>query len=77
MANELTQQMIEDKIEELCEMIKNFKGSKSDAAFYACYQIVNQAAYNHFEGLGIFTEALLNWREESNRVLNEEENEKK
>ena len=72
----ITQEQIEFKVEELTELIKNFEGSKSDAAQYAIEEIVTWAAYNHYEGVGILTESLMSWRKCSIEVLEEEEFEK-
>ena len=55
----------------LCDLIKNYD-HKSDAANYACYQIICWASENHFEGIGILTETMLSWREESLAVMDEE-----
>ena len=63
-----------DKAIELCEAIKNLdvNESKSFAAVFACTQIVNQAADNYCEGLVIFTEVMLIWRELSLSAMEDE-----
>lgn len=62
------------KVDTFCEVIKNLDTSvsKTDAAEYACYQIITQAAESHYEGLGVLQEVMLSWREESLKALNEE-----
>jgi len=47
----------------LCEMINKFEGSKTDAAEHVCFNVVNWAAYNRYEAIGIFVEAMLSYRE--------------
>ena len=59
----VTQEDIEKKTIELCEMINKFEGSKADVAEHVCFHVVNWAAYNRYEAVGIFTEAMLAYRE--------------
>jgi hypothetical protein len=63
-----------DKVDELCKIINNLDESelRSDFAAYACYHIVTQAAYNHYEGLGILQEVMMLWREESLAAMEDE-----
>ena len=71
----ITREDIEKKTEELVEMIKQFEGSKSDAADYVCYEVVTWASDNHYEGVGILTECLLRWRNKSVEILEQEDEE--
>ena len=59
----VTQADIEKKTMELCEMIGRFGGSQADAAEFVCFQVVNQIDSNYHEAIGIFTEAMLSYRE--------------
>ena len=45
---------------------------KSDAAYFACYELVNYGSYNHFEALGILMEVLHEYRNTSIKILKEE-----
>ena len=72
----ITREDIEKKTDELCEMIKKFKDGKSDAAEYVCYQVVTWACENHYEGIGILTETLIKWRNESIEAMDEDDVEK-
>jgi hypothetical protein len=58
------EEMVE-KVEELAKLISEMEDEKADAALYACFQIVTQAADSHIEGVGILSEAMLEWREAS------------
>jgi hypothetical protein len=69
---EVTQDDIINKLDELCKLINNFEGSKSYAAQMCIQEVVNQASYNHYEALGIFDEAKLNYRQTSIDIENEE-----
>ena len=69
---QVIQEDIEKKTEELCELIKNFKGSKSEAAEWICFEIVNWASYNHYEALGILAETMARYREVSMEAMSEE-----
>lgn len=73
---EITQEMIEKKTAELCDMIKNFNGSKSDAAAHVCFEAANWGSCNHFEALGILTEVIFMYRNISINTMNEEDEEK-
>lgn len=55
------------KVVELCDILKDVDDDfcKSSAAQFACFQIVNQAAYNHYEALGILEETKMDYREVS------------
>ena len=71
-----TWEVWEKKVMELCDILKNESIGvfhKSGAAEFACFEIVNQAAYNHYEALGILEETKLKYREISLRVMNEED----
>jgi hypothetical protein len=71
-----TWEVWEKKVMELCDILKNEPIGvfyKSTAAQFACFQIVNQAAYSHYEALGILEEAKLEYRELSLNALNEED----
>jgi hypothetical protein len=63
-----------DKVDDLCEAIKTLDAEvlKSDAANFACFQIVTQAADNHYEGLGILQEVMMLWRKESLAAMEDE-----
>ena len=65
----------EKKVKELTDMLENVSDdfSKSDAAEYACVEIVIWAAYCHYHGIGILEEAKLEYRELSLNALNEED----
>jgi len=71
----VTQEMIEKKVRELCDMIEKFD-DKSGAANFACFEIVSSAAYCHYHGLGILEETLLEWREFSLERFDDEDEEK-
>jgi len=68
----VTREDIEKKTEELVELIKNFEGSKGDAALHVCFEVTTWACDTHFEGVGILTEALFMWRNRSIEVLDEQ-----
>lgn len=68
----VSQEDIEKKTAELCEMIKNYEGGKSEAAEWICFEVVNQASYNHYEALGILTETIMRYREVAIEVMCEE-----
>jgi hypothetical protein len=61
---------IAKKVAELCKMINNYD-DPSEAAKYACIEVVGQASDTHYEALGIFTEAMMIYREISIEVMNE------
>ena len=69
----ITQEMIEAKIKELCEMINEFEGSQADAATFACFEIVSWCCDNYYEALGTLTEAQANYREVCANIKAEEE----
>jgi len=69
----VTQEDIEKKTAELCELIKNYEGGKSDAAEWICFEIVNQASYNHYEALGVLAETMARYREVAMEVACEED----
>ena len=71
----VTREMIEKKTSELCEMIHAFTGSKADAAAHVCFGVVNWAAYNYYEAIGIMNEVLFTFREVITRVTEEEDGE--
>lgn len=71
---EVTHEMIAKKVNELCDLIGK-TDHKSEAANFACFEIVTAAAYCHYHGLGILEETLLEWREASLRWGNEGGNE--
>jgi hypothetical protein len=60
---EITLEMIEDKTNELCEMIEKFQGNKSAAAATTCMQVVIWGAYNLFDALGILSEVAMAYRD--------------
>ena len=66
----VTREMIEGKVKELCVMIESMDEGQGDAACFACNQVVCAAAESHFDGVGILTEAMLQWREMSLEVMN-------
>ena len=68
----VTRDMVSEKIKELCEMIESMDEGQGDAACFACNQVVCAAAESHFDGVGILTETMLQWREFSVEVLNED-----
>lgn len=68
----VTQEMIEYKVGELCDLIKDYEGGKADAASHCCFEIITWAADNHFEGVGILAETLFSWRGRSKEVREEE-----
>ncbi len=78
--NKVTREQIEVKIEELVELFKQYNedeqncdcGSLSSMAEYAIGQIVIMACTNHYEGIGIFEEALQSFRETSLESMNED-----
>ena len=45
---------------------------RADAANRLIFEIVNQASYNHYEALGIFTEAMNSYRDTAIQVAAEE-----
>ena len=69
----VTQEDIEKKTIELCEMIGRFEGSQADAAEFVCFQVVNQVDGSYYEAVGIFTEAMLSYREAVKEVSEEGE----
>ena len=69
---EITREMIESKVQELVDMIKEFEGSRGDAALYAISELVTWSSDSHFEGVGILAEALISWRNCSDEILSEE-----
>lgn len=71
--SEITHEMIEAKIKELCEMINGFEGSQADATAFACFEIVNWCCDTYYEALGIFAEAQANYRDVCTEVAAEEE----
>ena len=71
----ITMKDIEDKTEELIELIKNLEEDKSDAASHVCYEVITWGSYNHYEGLGILAEVLIRWRNRSIEVMEEEASE--
>lgn len=68
----VTREDIEKKTGELVELLKNLEDGRKDAAEWICREVVIWAADNHYEGVGILTEALFAWREISLDILDEE-----
>lgn len=68
----VTEERIENKVEELIDLVKEFEGGKSDVVLYAIEELVIWGADNHFEGVGILAEALMAWRNSSIEVLEKE-----
>jgi len=69
-----------EDIEFHCEQIGKFfkqipDDLKAGAAEYFIYEIVNWGSHDHFQALGIFTEAMLRYRNVSYELLNEEKDE--
>lgn len=69
-------QMIKDIEQYLKQYDDGDAGDRSTTACNLIVQVAIWGAKNHFEGVGILQEALLDYRETSLTILNEEENEK-
>jgi hypothetical protein len=69
---DVTQEDIEKKTEELIKIIREFKGSQTDAALHVCFEVVNWISSTHFEALGILSEAMFSYRKASLDIMNEE-----
>lgn len=71
---ELTPEDINNEIEKIKDFFEQIPDElKSTAAERLIYEIVNWASFNHYEALGIFEEAKISFRENSIRILNEED----
>lgn len=69
----LTQSEIETEISKIGDFFKQIPDElKAVAAEHFIYEIVNQGSRDHYQALGIFQEAMNNYREVSLRVLEEE-----
>lgn len=66
---------IEEQCEKLVTLIKNFEGSKSDAALHCCFDIVIWGGESHFESLGIITELGHAYRKASVDAMHDVEDE--
>ena len=69
----ITQDDIENKTKELCNLIKKFKGSHSVAAEFICFNVIVQAAYDLYEGLGILDQVKYSFRGSYLEIMNEKE----
>ena len=67
---EVTREDLLEMVEELCDLLQDYKGYKAELVLNACHMLTTAAADTHFEGLGILSEALIQWRESSLEVLN-------
>ena len=65
------QKAIEQKCDELVNLLKDYEGSKSDITLMCCFELVNYGSYNHFEALGIVSELGHRYREVSQEVMQE------
>ena len=72
MKAKVTWEMIKEQTEILSNMINNLEDGKSDAAEYVCFEMAIQGGYNHYESVGILTEALFKYRNRSIEVLEED-----
>ena len=75
MKAKITWEMIKEQTEILSNMIKELEEGKSDAAEYVCFEMAIQGGYNHYESVGILTEALFKYRNRSIEVMDEEASE--
>jgi len=67
----VTQEDIVNKTAELTELLKNFEGSRSDAAQHICFEAIVWGTDNHFEALGVLEETKLAYREASLEALDD------
>jgi len=69
----VTRDMFAEKVGELCKLIIELEEGQAEAAEYACVQIVTSGSDTYYEGLGIFQEAMLVWRQVCAEVMDEED----
>jgi hypothetical protein len=60
----VAKEMFAEKVGELCKLILDLEeDDQADAALYACVQVVTSGSGTYYEGLGIFQEAMCEWRQ--------------
>jgi len=68
----VTKEDIEEKVEELCDLISRFKGDKPGQACYACFEIVNWISQSYYEALGILSECMMEYKRAYDAIEEEE-----
>uniref|UniRef100_A0A6M3M959 Uncharacterized protein n=1 Tax=viral metagenome TaxID=1070528 RepID=A0A6M3M959_9ZZZZ len=69
---EVTQEMIQKKVHELCKMLESYEGGRESAAAYACFEIVAYSSCSQFEALGILADTMAEYKKTSDEIAEEE-----